>query len=78
MLDAYPSEDVSTLAADMLNGVAQGREVVAGAARNDIWRVRLGGGDEPLETGISDTTQEVAPFVSDLDVPHLFVLVYPT
>ena len=78
LLDAYPSEDVSALASDMLKGVAQGREVVAGAARNDIWRVRLGGGDEPLETGISDTTQEVAPFVSDLDVPHLFVLVYPT
>ena len=38
----------------------------------------MAGGDEPLETGISDTTQEVAPFVSDLDVPHLFVLVYPT
>ena len=77
LLDAYPSEDVSTLASDMLKGVAQGREVVSGAARSDIWSVRLGQTGEDGEA-LADTTRQEAPFVADPDVPHLLVLVYPT
>lgn len=77
LLDAYPLEDVSTLASDMLRGVAQGREVLAGAGRNDIWSMRLGADDEAA-TIAADTTQQAAPFVADRNVPHLLVLVYPT
>ncbi len=77
LLDVYPSEDVSELASAMLKGVAQGRQVVAGAARSNIWSFRFGG--EGLESSdTSDSTVAVSPFVADLSVPHLLVLVYPT
>ncbi len=77
LLDAYPSEDVSTLASDMLKGVAQGREVVSGAARGDMWSVRLGATVDE-EGAVAEAEAEKAPFVADTEVPHLLVLVYPT
>ena len=76
LLDLYPEEDVSALAADMLKGMAQGRQVYSGMGRIDLWSVRLGGGGEEGEA--ADSTAQQEPFSPARDVPYLLVLVYPT
>ena len=76
LLEKYPTEDVSPLATDMLKGIAQGKSVVSGTGKSNIWEVRLGNNMANDSTGMA--TDSIAPFTMDKESPHLLVLVYPT
>jgi tetratricopeptide (TPR) repeat protein len=76
LLEKYPTEDVSPLATDMLKGIAQGKSVVSGTGKSNIWEVRLGNNMADDSTGMA--TDSIAPFTMDKESPHLLVLVYPT
>lgn len=73
LLERYPEEDVSTLATAMLKGVAEGRQVVSGTGKHDIFNVRLGGG---ALTDSIEGEAELPPFVWDKEAPHEMLLVF--
>ena len=60
----------------MLKGIAQGKSVVSGTGKSNIWEVRLGNNMANDSTGMA--TDSIAPFTMDKESPHLLVLVYPT
>lgn len=76
LLEKYPTEDVSPLATDMLKGIAQGKSVLSGTGKSNIWEMRLGNNLENDSIGMA--TDSIAPFTMDKESPHLLVLVYPT
>jgi tetratricopeptide (TPR) repeat protein len=76
LLQNYPEEDVAPLATSMLKGVAEGRQVVSGTAKHDIFKVRMGiGGVAPDSVA---EAQELPPFVWDKDAPHEMLMVFST
>ena len=76
LLETYPEEDVSPLATSMLKGVAEGRKVVSGTAKQDIFKMRLGIGESVGDSIAGDI--EMPPFVWDKDSPHEMLMVFAT
>lgn len=79
LLEKYPEADVSPLATDMLKGIAQGKQVAAGGSnkRGMIWNLKfVPAGADSTAIALGDSV--AAPFVADREVPHLYLLVYPT
>lgn len=79
LLQKYPESDVSPLVNDMLKGMAQGKQIAQGGSnkRGMIWNLKLSTlmGDSTM---VAQTDTTVAPFVKDKEVPHYYVLVFPT
>ncbi len=74
MLERYPETDMTPMASAMLRQAEQGRKLEnsGGNVRGMLWATRL----------TNDTTamvnEQVTPFKSETDVPHVYVMVYPT
>ncbi|MEG1573607.1 MAG: tetratricopeptide repeat protein [Bacteroidales bacterium] len=77
LLERYPQEDVSPLATGMLKGVAQGRKVISGMGKHDIWTTRFGATAED-GTAEGEEQKELLPFVWDKDVPYVMLMVFST
>lgn len=77
LLERYPEEEVAPLATNMLKGVAQGKKVLSGTGKQDIWTMRFGAAasDGTAEDG---EEKELPPFVWDKDVPHVMLMVFST
>lgn len=76
LLERYPEEETSELATEMLKGLAQGREVVSGTGKQDIWTMRLGRGGEVAEEGAAEV--ELPPFEWENDVPYMMIMAFPS
>lgn len=74
LLQNYPEEDVATLASSMLKGLAEGRQVVSGTGKQDIFKIRLGVGGVANDSITAE--QELPPFVWDKDAPHEMLMVF--
>lgn len=76
LLERYPDVDVAPLASDYLNYLNQGRQLNSSSSnlRGMIWSTRLTGDSSAVSMADSP-----AQFKLDsVDVPHYFVLLYPT
>ena len=75
LLERYPEEETAELATEMLKGIAQGRQVVSGTGKQDIWTMRLGGGGT-TEEGAAEI--ELPPFEWKSDVPYMMIMAFPS
>lgn len=74
MLERYPETDMTSMASAMLKQAEQGRKLEGGGTnvRGMLWATRL------TNDSTAVTDKEVTPFKSEREVPHVYVMVYPT
>ena len=74
MLERYPDTDITPTASAMLKQAEQGRKLEGGGSnvRGMLWATRL----TSDSTAVID--KELTPFKSETNVPHVYVMVYPT
>ena len=74
MLERYPETDMTSMASAMLKQAEQGRKLEGGGSnvRGMLWATRL------TNDSTAVTDKEVTPFKSEREVPHVYVMVYPT
>jgi tetratricopeptide (TPR) repeat protein len=74
LIDKYPNEDVSLLAADMMKGFQRGLILASSGdnmlTRGSIFNLRFGASDDT----VIDTT---LVFVAEINTPHKLLLLYP-
>lgn len=75
MLERYPDTDMTQMAAAMLKQAEQGRELQSSGSnvRGMLWATRLSN-----DTTATASTEKLTPFKGDVDVPHVYVMAYPT
>ena len=74
MLERYPDTDITPTASAMLKQAEQGRKLEGGGSnvRGMLWATRL------TNDSTAVTDKELTPFKSETNVPHVYVMVYPT
>lgn len=75
MLERYPETDMTQMAAAMLKQAEQGRELQSSGSnvRGMLWATRLSN-----DSTATASTEKLTPFKGDVDVPHVYVMAYPT
>lgn len=74
MLERYPETDMTSMASAMLKQAEQGRKLESGGSnvRGMLWATRL------TNDSTAVTDKPLTPFKSDIDVPHVYIMVYST
>ena len=74
MLERYPETDMTSMASAMLKQAEQGRKLESGGSnvRGMLWATRL------TNDSTAVTDKPLTPFKSDVDVPHVYIMVYST
>ena len=74
MLERYPDTDITPTASAMLKQAEQGRKLEGGGSnvRGMLWATRL------TNDSTAVTDKELTPFKRETNVPHVYVMVYPT
>lgn len=75
LLERYPETDMTQVASAMLKQAEQGRKIESGGSnvRGMLWATRLTG-----DTANIAEDKEVTPFKDVPNLPHVYVMVYPT
>lgn len=75
MLERYPETDMTQMASSMLKQAEQGRELQSSGSnvRGILWATRLSN-----DSTATASTAKLTPFKGDVDVPHVYVMAYPT
>ena len=75
LLEKYPETDMTSMASSMLKQAEQGRQLENGGGnvRGMLWATRL-----TNDTSAVATDKQLTPFKNADDVPHVYVMVYPT